>query len=454
MSLAVVLMLLSATPKDAPVREPEPASTAAPSPLAWPNYVVPVLETAGICFGLLAFSNLITHKEFALITDETMKRNMQLSSWTIDRDFFSTNQLGHGYNGSLTFNAARSAGLSFWWSALYSTVTSLVWEVFFESEAPSVGDQLTTPIAGSFLGEPLHRAAIHLRNNDGPRWLNLLGAWLLDPFGGINQELLGPSTQRTVLDPLFVRFRFGANAHLLIDQGEVQRLPSPPQALAGVLLVSGAPWNSQTTYDTPFSYFDLRADLTVPFKVGVELFVRGMLVGQRFGTTGAWGLFGIYDYAASNGVRASGVGIGPGVVFQAQPIPGWYLQTVGAVTGSPFAAAGYFPVQELPQRDYHVGVGMQASLDLRLIRPQRLQLELTARHWLVVGSYVLPNGFEAVTWVTVAATIPLWRWLGLGADFTLSNRRAVFENVGSATNLVLATRVFLSVMSEPHFGIR
>lgn len=109
----------------------------------------------------------------------------------------------------------------------------------------------------------------------------MIGALLLDPFGIINSELLGPSTQRTVTDPLFFRFRFGANVHLLIARGELQTPLSLPQGLVGVLLVSGVPWNRQSTYDTPLSYFDLRADLIFPFKMGLELFLRGMIVGDR-----------------------------------------------------------------------------------------------------------------------------------------------------------------------------
>lgn len=452
MSLAVLLLLLSAAPADAPVVEPKPP----PPPLAWPNYVVPVLENGAICFGLLAFSNLVTHEEFALVTSETIKTNVKLSSWTIDQDLFTTNQFGHALQGNYQFNTARSSGLGFWTSALYATVTSLFWEIFFESEAPSVGDQLTTPMAGSMLGEALHRAGLQLRTTErGPKWLNMIGAFLLDPFGVINADLLGPSSQRTEAEPLFVRFRFGASAHLLLDQGEVDSFPSAPQALVDVLLVSGAPWNVESTYRAPLSYFDLRANLIFPVKTGAEIFVHGMLVGQRFGKEGAWGLFGVYDYSSAYAVRASGVGIGPGVVFQARPFTGWYLQTAGTLAGSPFAAAGKFEVPADEKRNYHVGVGMQASLDFRLVRPKTIQLELSARHWLVMGTYLLPNGFEAVTWVTAGATVPIWHWLGIGADFTFADRRAHFdEAMQSATDVSVSGRLFITMMSEPLFGIR
>jgi hypothetical protein len=142
------------------------------------------------------------------------------------------------------------------------------------------------------------------------------------------------------------------------------------------------------------------------------------------------------------------------VVFQARPFTGWYLQTAATLAGSPFAAAGKFEAPAEEGRNYHVGVGMQASLDLRLIRPDAFQFELTARHWLVMGTYLLPNGFEAVTWVTAGATIPVLPWLGVGADVTIADRRAVFEDVPRAGDVSLAARMFVTVMSLPNFGIR
>jgi hypothetical protein len=452
-TLLVVLTLLSAPPSDAPLREPDPEPPPHAAALPWQNFAVPVLENAFISFGLLAFSNLVTRESFALVSAKTVVQNLRLSSWTIDTDRYITNQFGHAYHGSFNFNAARSSGLSFWWASLYTLMTSLTWELFFESEPPSVNDQLTTPIAGPLLGEVLHRAALQLRGGNGPRWLSVLGAALLDPFGAINYELLGESTQTTTGDPLFMRWQFGATAHLLVEGGELQTPRTPTQGMVGVLLVSGVPWNQQSTYEAPLSYFDLRADLAFPVQLDANLFIRGLLAGQRFGAEGVWGLFGSYDYAAAPNVRASGVGLGPGVVFQARPFPGWFLQTAGVVAGSPFAAAGQFAVTPDFKRDYHVGVGLQATLDLRLIRPDVLQLELSARHWLVIGAWIPPNGFEAITWLTTTATIPLWRWLGLGAEFAVADRRARFEDVRDANDLALSARLFLSVMSEPHFGV-
>ena len=450
LALALTATSAHAQESDAPLREPElPAA----------NYLVPALESATINLGLLAFSNLVTRMDFALVTPETLARNLRLSSWTVDVDYYVTNQFGHAYQGSLYFNAARSAGMNFWWAAFYTTLSSLSWELFFESEPPSVNDQITTPIAGSLLGEALHRAAHRLRSN-GLGWVGVVSATLLDPLGALNGALLEERDEDITLDPLFVRWQFGATAGVVIDQSD--RLPRdrmPPQALVAVLLVSGAPWDPRSTYDAPLSYFDLRADLSFPSKVVGNIFIRGLLAGGRFGGEGSrlqgvWGLFGDYDYAAPAIVRASAVGLGPGVIFQLQPAPKLYLQVGGLLGASPFAAAGQLNVSPDLARDYHVGPGLQSILDLRLLRPGWFQLELSARNWLVVGAYTPPSGFESITWVTVAATVPIWRWLGAGAEFTLADRRAQFTGEeDSANDTGLALRLTLSVMSEPHFGV-
>ena len=150
-ALALLLGLTAMTAaaqEDAPVRDPAPP----PPELPVQNYLVAALEGATVNLSLLAFSNLVTRMDFALVTPKTLVRNLNPKSWTFDVDYYLTNQFGHAYQGSAYFNAARSSGLTFWWSALYATLGSLTWELFFESEQPSVNDQITTPIGGRAAG--------------------------------------------------------------------------------------------------------------------------------------------------------------------------------------------------------------------------------------------------------------------------------------------------------------
>jgi hypothetical protein len=451
-SALALSLLLSAAP-------PEPRR-----PRDWTTFTIPALESAALNLGLLSFSNLVTRMEFALVTRESIEQNLRPSSWTFDVDYYVTNQFGHPYTGAWYFQAARSAGLDFWWSALYSTVFSLAWELFFELEPPSVNDQITTPMGGAMLGEVLHRSALYLRRSpDGPRWLNVALATVLDPFGALNYALLGePTALEDPLAPMFARWQVGAIASRVVDRTDlIPRELAPVQAVIALHVVSGAPWDEHSRFDLPLSYFDLRADFAFPLKPTGNLFIRGLLVGTRLGAPrgrvrGAWGLMGQYDYAAPAAlVRASAVGLGPGFSAQWEPGANWYLQGGGVLGLSPMAAAGQIlEVSPHEGRDYHVGPGLQSMAELRLFRPHTLLVELVVRHWLVIGAYAAPTGYESITYVTAAAHVPVWRWLGLGAEVTLSDRRASLAFYGSEHDTGLTGRLVLSILSDQRFGVR
>jgi hypothetical protein len=54
----------------------------------------------------------------------------------IDKDPFSINQIGHPYQGSVYYGFARSGGLSYWESLLYTLACSFLWETYGETTAP------------------------------------------------------------------------------------------------------------------------------------------------------------------------------------------------------------------------------------------------------------------------------------------------------------------------------
>jgi glucose-6-phosphate isomerase len=57
------------------------------------------------------------------------------------------------------FDFARSSGLSYWQSLLYSIGGSELWETAGETGPPSFNDHVASGIGGSFLGESLFRMA-------------------------------------------------------------------------------------------------------------------------------------------------------------------------------------------------------------------------------------------------------------------------------------------------------
>ena len=70
------------------------------------------------------------------VTSRTIRRNLR-SSWVVDRDPFTVNQLGHPYQGSMYHGFARASGLNYWEGLGYTFLGSAFWEVFGETTTPS-----------------------------------------------------------------------------------------------------------------------------------------------------------------------------------------------------------------------------------------------------------------------------------------------------------------------------
>ena len=93
------------------------------------SYVIPAAEIAGFVFGLNAFNRLVSDQKDYDSNPDTIWKNL----WTapkFDRDPFSINQLGHPYQGGIYHGLARSAGLNYWESLLYTIGGSFLWETY------------------------------------------------------------------------------------------------------------------------------------------------------------------------------------------------------------------------------------------------------------------------------------------------------------------------------------
>jgi hypothetical protein len=108
-------------------------------------------------------ANLARGQVTARITPHTWWANMK-QGWVWDLDDFLVNQVGHPYQGSNYFNAARANGLSFWESAGLTAFGSATWEFFGETNRASVNDLINTTLGGIAMGEMFHRTAWLVRD--------------------------------------------------------------------------------------------------------------------------------------------------------------------------------------------------------------------------------------------------------------------------------------------------
>src|SRR5512140_31516 len=185
---------------------PPPAAPIGPPPSEGPkqslnwetgagkSYVIPATELIGYLLLLNQFDRHFVEPNSVYRTGtKSFWKNLTDSKWVVDQDPFGTNQFLHPYGGSIYYGLARSTGLNFWESFGYATAGSLLWELGGETGAPSINDQITTPIGGSFLGEPLFRMASLLLENDGgpPGFWRELGAAVISPPTGLNRLVFG-----------------------------------------------------------------------------------------------------------------------------------------------------------------------------------------------------------------------------------------------------------------------
>ena len=156
------------------------------------SYVIPAFELTGYLLLLNQFDRHFVEPNAVYRTGtKSFWKNLTDSKWVVDTDPFATNQFLHPYGGSMYYGLARSTGLNFWESFGYASAGSFLWEIGGETGAPSINDQITTPIAGSFLGEPLFRMASMLLESDGgpPGFWRELAAAAISPPTGLNPSL-------------------------------------------------------------------------------------------------------------------------------------------------------------------------------------------------------------------------------------------------------------------------
>jgi hypothetical protein len=377
------------------------ADAAAAPVLSWEtgagkSYWIPALEIGGFIGALNAFDRLFVDPEEEYATDlDSIRKNLSTTP-VYDKDPFNVNQIGHPYQGSVYYGFARSAGLEYWESLLYTIGGSFVWEIAGETTPPSINDHISTGIGGSFVGEALFRMASLLLEGGGERpgvWREL-GAAVISPSTGFNRLVFGDRL-KTVFpsrDPeIFMRLRLGATLTAdVTNKGAADEPFTRHEASLDYSITYGLPGKPSYRYRRPFDYFHFEFT-AVPNASSVDnaienVAIRGLLAGAPYdwgeSYRGVWGLFGHYDYLSPQTFRIADTAVSLGSVGQ------WWISRDVALQataqgGVGFGAAG--TVGDKEERDYHYGIIPQALVGLRLIFGSRIMLEATGREYYVAG---------------------------------------------------------------------
>ncbi len=439
----IVLALVLVTPSAVGAEE-----SAAPR-LDWEtgtgkSYWIPALEVGGFIFGLNQFDRHVLDRETYDTDGHSVWKNLRTAP-DFDKDPFSVNQLGHPYQGSIYYGFARSAGLSYWQSLLYSLGGSFLWETYGETTRPSINDHIASGIGGSFVGEAMFRMASLLLEGggDAPGFWRELGAAVLSPPTGFNRLVFGDRFTPVFpsRDPaIFLRLRFGATLTTNVNSAGLSNDVKRQEGSADFSMAYGLPGKPGYRYTRPFDYF-LFEFTAVPNASTVanaieNVTIRGLLAGAPYewgeDYRGVWGLFGGCDYLSPQIFRVSTTNLGLGTVAQ------WWLTRLVALQGTflgrvGFGAAG--TVADKDERDYRYGVIPQALLGLRLIFGEVAMLEASGREYWVVGigsaaasSSAEKFGHEAINRGSAGVTVRVYGPHAIGLQYLVSTRDARFPD--------------------------
>lgn len=321
--LVLTAFFLTNTVYSQSITEPTPVDSLfvlKPAPLPKRPWLA-ASEIVGLNLGVWAFDRYVIDGHYARISLKTMENNLRKGFYW-DNDNFSTNLFNHPYHGSLYHNAARSNGMNYWQSGLFTLGGSLMWELFMECELPSKNDLIMTTIGGSALGEMLFRSSDLVLDNrlSGKSRIGqeVLG-FILSPARGLTRLLTGdawklrPNSGRQFHIPE-LKFSLAGGVKAL----ELRNFDEDIFDVSVGLVLDGRMEYGELMEDdnTPFSYFNLHADVNVMKNQPIvgQLNIMGRLAGKMIYENkrnqlylGAFHHFDYYDSdSLANAVKVRG----------------------------------------------------------------------------------------------------------------------------------------------------
>ena len=460
MSVALALLLAA------------PTAGGAAERLSWEtgegkSYVIPALEIGGFLTGLNQVNRHLVDPEEYGSDGHSIWRNLRTEP-VLDEDPFSVNQIGHPYQGSVFFGAARAAGLGFWEALPYSLGGSFLWEMAGETTTPSINDYVTTAVGGSFAGEALFRMASLLLEGGGPKpslWREL-GAALISPPTGFNRLVFGDRFDAVFpsRDPaVFVRLRLGATLTTNVRNADLTSDVTEQEGSADYSITYGLPGKPGYRYRRPFDYFHFQLTVVPNAARATDAIenvsIRGLLAGRTYDLgeryRGVWGLFGSYDYLSPQVFRVSTTALSLGTVAQ------WWLSHRIALQGTALAGLGFGAagtVDDRAERDYHYGVVPQTLLGLRLIFGDRAMLEATGRQYYVAGigsgagTTSEHFGQETISRGRVGLTVRLWGPHAIGLQYLVSRRETRAPDLRDRHQSVETVSLTYNFLGNLRFG--
>jgi hypothetical protein len=426
------------------------------------NYLLPALEIPVFLLALNGFDRLAFPHTYYSSGLQSANKFFLHGHWEYDEDTFGEAQLGHPLQGAMMYGFARSSGLNFWESLVYSNAGSYVWMITGETDNPRINGQVTTGNAGAIFGEELYRMGSLVlergsENGEKPaRWRSWCAA-AIDPPTGLNRVLFGDRYRwMESRDPAtFTRLSVGQTGSANVaDDAPKQHEVVRQLASADFKMDYGLPGKDGYRYIRPLDYFSFQIT-GVPDKHNAlaDVMTRGLLFGNKYELgddyRGVWGFYGSYDYMSPEVFRVSNTAASIGSTAQ------WWLTKKVALQGTALAGVGLGAAgntADAGDRHYRYGTTPQGLLALRLILGERMMLDSTVRQYYVSSLGASEPGSDNITRLDVGVTVRVYGHHALGLQYVWSRRDALYPGAAERHQSVGTIGIAYNLIGDSHFG--
>lgn len=387
----------------------------------------------------------------AVVSVDSWTRNLE-QGFEWDADDFRTNMFMHPFHGNAYFNAFRTNGYSFWESVAFPWIGSFFWEFFGENNPPSINDWVATSSGGVVMGEGLYRASRALLDNTATgseRTLRELGAFLLNPVGGVNRLVrgemtrVGPNPEGRLPSEFAVDSKLGFR---VVGEGDLEITDGRANPFVEFAVQYGDPYGP---LEAPFEDFLLTVQVNDKDK---EVLGRLQIEGPLFRTALVRGenvrhYFGIglhYDYINNETYELGGQSLSAGLLSEFRLSRSLRVRSRIQLLGSLIAGVDSENA-EVTGRSYNLGSGAGLRAYGSLIRNRDRLLEAYyVGHW--VHSLSGASGNHAIHFPNITARYPVMRPFGLGVELIFAARNSYYRDFPDVHRENPQFRLFATLM--------
>jgi len=415
------------------------------------GFLIALGEVTAVNVLVWSVDRYVLDREWARISLKSWEQNLR-SGFVWDDDEFGTNQFAHPYHGSHYYNAARDNGFGYLGSSLFTLVGSLQWELFSETQKPSINDLANTTLGGIALGEVLYRLSSEVLDDDATGLSRvgheLLGA-VISPARGFNRLVHGrswrvsPSPQEE--SPSRGLTIVGQLGYLKLANGEALT-EGTDQLFAQLVLRDGDPVYEKLR--RPFDAYSVEAQFTTKeHRLVSHAQIRGVLASTPLVSTErarlVLGALQHFDYTNVQAYEVGGQSFSGSLLYARRLSEEDSLRAalhlkgvvLGGISSEHAARMG---------RSYDYGPGLDFQMEARYLH-QGWEIATAEAGIAWIDTLNGSDGQHLVIAGKVQVDFPVYRSVGVGMSGMLFQRSSLFRGFEDTTQHVSQLRVFLSL---------